>query len=318
MVMRVYLQAKRIFFLCLALFILTSGPLFAQKKTNVLLKFSKHEGLMRIVFEAEEPFITKTKATTSPSEIKVEFPGPFNITAQKDLPFEVTPMDKSLVITLKEIGEIKLLRLSSPSRIVFDIQKGEKQYAPILSKVFVFDAGHGGYDFGITSGDTKEKDISLELAKNFDAALLKKGKKVFLTRKVDQYLSIIDRIKFANQKSPDVFISLHSSMSEDFALYVAKFKDESSDEMVDLYSLSSSQKKFIKKSRALSDSIGKAIKDEFQKDVIYREMPLPLLNSIGAPAILIEFPSPKFITYDQQMKVRLVDAILNGIAAYGQ
>ena len=295
-----------------------TAPLFAQKKTEVLLKFSKQEGLIRIVFESEESFVAKTKATTSSSQIIIEFPAPFNLIAQKDLPFEIVPADKVLTINLREKGDIKLLRLSSPARLVFDIQKGEKQAVQILPKIFVIDAGHGGYDFGITSGDTKEKDINLSLSQDLETILLKKGKKVFLTRKGDQYMSLIERIKFANQKSPDVFLSLHSSMSENFVIYVAKFKDESSDEIVDLYSLSSKQKKYIGKSKALSENIGKALKDEFKKSVIYREMSLPILNSISAPSVMIEFPSPRSTVYDQQMRTRLVNSIINGLATYGQ
>jgi len=292
--------------------------LFAQTNTEVTLKFSKQEGQMRIVFGAEESFIEKTKTSTSQSQIKIEFPGPFNLMAPKNLPFETVPEGNLLVINLKEQVEIKTFRLSSPARLVFDIKSADKQPAPILSKAFVFDAGHGGYDFGVTAGDIKEKDLSLSLAKDLGEILSKRGKKVFLTRKVDQYLSLIDRIKFINQKKPDVFISLHYSLSENFVIYVAKFKDKGSDKIVDLYSLSSRQKRYIGKSKALSDCIGKAIKDNFKRDVIYREMPLPILTSAEAPSVLIEFPSPRFMLYDQQMKTRLVNSIINGLSAYGQ
>lgn len=313
----IYFKAKKGFFLFLVLLV-TTISLFAQNKTNVLLKYSKQNGTMRIVFESGELFITKTKTTISPPQIKIEFPEPFNLIAQKDLPFEVVPKDKLLVVNLKERGEIKLLRLSSPARLVFDIQKGEKQTAQILSKIFVLDAGHGGYDFGITSGDAKEKDINLNIAKDLDTILSKKGKKVFLTRNVDQYLSLTDRIKFTNQKNPDIFISFHSSMSENFVFYIAKFKEESLGDIADLYSLSARQKKYLGRSRILSESIGKAIKDEFKKNVIYREMSLPILNSIGAPSVMIESPSPRSVVYDQSMKTRLINAIINGITTYNQ
>jgi len=313
---------KKIFFVFLSISLLLSVSLSAQKKTGVSVKFSKQEGLIRIVFEAEESFIIKTKVTTSPSQIKVEFPESFSLTAQKDAPIEILQADKAVMINSKELGEIKIFRLSSPARLVFDIQKKEiqkeKQTVPILSRVFVIDAGHGGYDFGITSGDVSEKDISLSLAKDLSTILSRKGKKVFLTRKVDQYISLADRINLVNQKSPDVFISLHSSMSENFILYGLKFEEQGSNEIVDFYSLSSRQKKYIEKSKALSDSIGKAIKDEFKTDVIRRQMPLPLLNSAGAPSVLIELPSPKFMVYDQQMRARLENSIINGVATYGQ
>jgi len=296
--------------------------LSAQKKTDVLLKFSKQEDAMRIVFEAGDSFINKTKITTSPSQIKIRFPGPFTMKTPENLPFEIVATDKLLVINLKEKGETKFFNLSSPARLVFDVQKKETQTevksVSILSKVFVVDAGHGGYDFGITSGDVSEKDVSLGMAKDLGKVLLKKGKKVFLTRKVDQYISLNDRINFVNQKSPDVFISFHSSMSKDFILYSPKFEEQGSDEIIDSYSLSTRQKKYVKKSKLLSDSIEGMIKEEFKANVIRREMPLPILNSVGAPSVLIELPSPWFLVYDQQMKARLVNSILNGIAAYGQ
>jgi N-acetylmuramoyl-L-alanine amidase len=194
----------------------------------------------------------------------------------------------------------------------------DTQSMPILSKIFVIDAGHGGYDFGITSGDVSEKDISLSLAKDLGTALSKKGKKVFLTRRVDQYMSLADRINLVNQKTPDVFISLHFSMSEKFVLYSPKFEEQGLNEMVDLYNLSFRQKNYIGKSKALSDSIGKSIKDGFKADIIHWEMPLPLLNAVGAPSVLIELPSPRHVVYDQQMISRIVNSIINGIALYGQ
>jgi N-acetylmuramoyl-L-alanine amidase len=310
-------RIKKGFFLLLISLVITV-PLFAQKKTDVLLKFSTQDGAMRIVLESDELFLTNAKTTTSTSRIKIEFPGAFHLKSPEELPFEIVPADRVLTINLKEKGEIKLFKLSSPARIVLDIQMGEKQSVQISSKIFVIDAGHGGFDHGITLNNAKEKDISFSLAQDLESALSKKGKKVSLTRKGDQYMSLIERVKFANQKSPDIFLSFHSSMSEDFVLYFAKFKPEGTNETVDQFSLSSRQKKYIGKSKNLSDVLGKALKDEFKKSVIYREMPLPILTSVGAPSVIIEYPSPRFITYDQPMKKRLINAIINGLIEYGQ
>lgn len=313
---------KRILLIFLSLSLLAAVSASAQKKTEVLLKFSMKEGLMRIVFEAEEPFVSKTKVTASASGIKIEFPEPFSITPQKNLPFDLEVSEKSLVVTPREKGEMKFFRLSSPARLVFDIQKKElqpeKQQVAILQKVFVIDAGHGGYDFGITYGNLSEKDICLDLAKALGTVLSKRGKRVFLTRRADQYLSIADRISFVNQKNPDIFISLHFSAAKTFTIYNPKFGEQGADEVVDIYSLSSRQKRFLAKSKALADAIEKAVKDEFKVDILRREMPVPVLNSVGAPAVLIESPSPRFVAYDQQMKTRLVKAIISGSTAYGQ
>ena len=293
---------------------------------------------MRIVFEAEDTFMKDTKSATTPFQIKVEFPGPFQLPVEKDLPFEVIVTDRAAVINLKEKNEVKFFTLSSPARLVFDIQKKgeqtekqpekpgekplqkqtEKKQPTIIPRVFIIDAGHGGYDFGITFGNTSEKEISLRLAKELNAALSKKGKKVFLIRQADQYLSLSERIHFVNQKNADIVISLHASASGNFVLYSPKLEEQASNEPVDLYSVSSKQRKYTVKSRALSESIEKAIKNEFKMNIQRRELPVPLLDAAGAPAVFMEYPSPQFLTYDQQTKTRLINALVTGLAAYGQ
>jgi N-acetylmuramoyl-L-alanine amidase len=320
---------NRILALFVAISLLLAGPLVAQKKKVVLLKFNKQNGLLRVVFEGEDAFISKIKVTTTSSQIKAEFPEPFDLKSQKDLPFEIIPSEKTVVINLKEKVEIKFFRLSAPARLVLDIQKKEPQAEKLpekqkekqteqqtpatQSRKIVIDAGHGGYDFGITYGNINEKDINLSLAADLGAALTKKGKKVFFIRRADQYVSINDRIHFVNQREPDVFISLHASMSRNFIFYEPVLDEQSSNS----YSIASSQKKYAGKSKILSDTIEKTIKDEFKDEVIRRRMPLPLLYSAGAPSVFLEYPSPKIISYDQQMKTRLINAIINGITAYG-
>jgi N-acetylmuramoyl-L-alanine amidase len=325
---------KKIFLILLSISLIMAAPLTAQKKKSLLLKSNKQDGILRIVFESDEAFINKIKVTTSPSQVKMEFSEPYDLKFQQDPDFEIMPSEKSLTINLKETAEIKFFKLSAPARLVLDIQtrgksqgkqpvpekqtSTEKQPPPVPHRGIVIDAGHGGYDFGITSINGNEKDVSLFLAKDLGAALSKKGKKVFLTRKADQHITIADRVNFVNQKSPDVFISLHASLSKNFVLYSPKFEDQGANEAVALYSFSSKQMKYIGKSKALADSMEKTIKEEFKGDVLRREMPLPLLNSAGAPAVLIEYPSPGFVVYDQQMKPRLINAIGNGIAGFGQ
>jgi len=316
---------NKILALLVAISLLIAIPIAAQKKKVVLLKFNKQDSLLRVVFEGEETFINKIKVTTSSSQIKMEFPEPFDLKSQKDLPFEIIPSEKVVVINLKEKVEIKFFKLSAPARLVLDIQKKEpqaekqaekqsEQQTPVTqARGIVIDAGHGGYDFGITYGNLNEKDINLSLARDLGAVLSKKGKKVFLIRKADQYVSLSDRIHFVNQRSPDIFISLHASMSRNFILYEPTSDEQSSND----YSIASSQKKYAGKSKVLSDSIEKAIKDEFKDEVIRRGMPLPLLHSVGAPSVFIEYPSPKIVSYDKQMKTRLIQSIIQGILAYG-
>jgi hypothetical protein len=76
----------------------------------------------------------------------------------------------------------------------------------------------------------------------------------------------------------------------------------------------SRQRRFVEKSKALAEGIGKALKDEFKKDVIYRKMELPLLSSVGAAAVMIEIPAA--IITDQAGKAKVLDALFRGIALY--
>ncbi len=87
-----------------------------------------------------------------------------------------------------------------------------------LSSVFgvgvqniVIDPGHGGKDPGaIGPMGTKEKDIVLDIALRLRDELRKNGKyNVSMTREGDTYLSLAERVKFANASRADLFISIH-------------------------------------------------------------------------------------------------------------
>jgi N-acetylmuramoyl-L-alanine amidase len=321
------LNVKKIVILCISASLIVAASLSAQKKADVLLKFSQQGKNMRIVFEAAAPFIAMTKVSVGPDHIQIDFPEAFNLPDQKDPPFELIPADKSLTIRLRERIEVKSFVLSAPARLVLDIygkegmeeKQPEKQPAPQVSlRGVIIDAGHGGFDFGITHGNLSEKEISLALAKELSAALSRKGQKTFLTRRVDQYSSLSERIAFVNQKSPEAFISIHLSASGNFFIYSPREMEEGVIENSESSAFSSRQKKFLIRSRVLSVSIRKALENEFNTEIRQRELPLPILDSVGAPAVLIELPSPQFTGYDQQMRTRLVNAIVKGITAYGQ
>jgi N-acetylmuramoyl-L-alanine amidase len=184
--------------------------------------------------------------------------------------------------------------------------------------IVVIDPGHGGYDFGIRTSKLKEKDITLSIARQMESILRGEGKKVFVTRKFDQYLSIAERLSRANRKSPDVFLSLHLSDSDGFAVYVTWYEETEAElTLKQYYFLSSRQRRYLYESRALATIMEDTLKREFGVNVVHREMPLPILNSIGAPALLIEMPS-KGIEYDEAMRFRMAYAIVIGILLYEQ
>lgn len=185
-------------------------------------------------------------------------------------------------------------------------------------KLLVIDPGHGGYDQGIARPEVREKDLSLALSKELSAALIKKGLTVFLTRKTDQPLSLQERISFATSKKPDLFISLHASAADRWSVYTSTPDEPNTDTAVRIYSTTSKQGRHLEKSRAIAKVLATAIRKEFRGTVALRELSLPLLTSLDAPAIIIEYPLAGNSTADQKVRDRIVKTLLNGVTAYEQ
>lgn len=75
----------------------------------------------------------------------------------------------------------------------------------------IIDPGHGGHDPGTSSphGNGREKDHALNLANKLSTQLRKRGFKIGITRSNDKYLTLQNRVDFANKFPNAVFISLH-------------------------------------------------------------------------------------------------------------
>jgi len=180
----------------------------------------------------------------------------------------------------------------------------------VAYRTVVIDPGHGGYDFGIVNQDFKEKDFTLNFAKDLSALLAKKGVKVVLTRKVDQSLPLADRISLANSKTPDLFLSIHATATNAFTITTAAMDDPAADAVLKLYKLSLRQSRHVDRSRTIARSIAEAVKPEFKPGVVIRELPLPVLSSLDAPAMLIEYPMTVFTQKDRE---KLISAIVKGL-----
>ncbi len=84
--------------------------------------------------------------------------------------------------------------------------------APKSSRIIVLDPGHGGKDCGaLGHANVCEKVIVLNLAKELEKELKKRGYKVYMTRTEDIFIPLRQRTEFANAKGADIFISLHAN-----------------------------------------------------------------------------------------------------------
>jgi len=329
--------------LLVIVFCLAGPALHAEQAPEVLLRYSRHDSNIRLVLESGADMIEKAGIVTSLSGIRIDFPSAFEIRRPADFIFDMTKKERYLTISLKDVSEIKTSRLSSPSRLVFDLrtaastqrgflqqiekklqggqQPGQQnqmrtEIPPRRVKTVVIDPGHGGYDYGIISGEAKEKDIDLVLARELSAALTKKGRTVFLTRKSDQSGSLSERIDFALRKNADLFISLHASSTENFAVYTAAVGIPDVDATVKPYDVYATQTKFLQNSRDMADAVGMALKSEFGTAVVLRELPIPVLYAMDAPAVLIEYPLAKSFSGEGSTRARIIAALLNGITYY--
>lgn len=91
-------------------------------------------------------------------------------------------------------------------------------WRPLYNIRIAIDAGHGGDEAGgVSCLGNKEKDINLSIAKLVETELKKRGARVIMTRKGDNYVSLKDRVEIANYGDAVVFLSIHANALPDGA-----------------------------------------------------------------------------------------------------
>ena len=74
----------------------------------------------------------------------------------------------------------------------------------------VIDPGHGGHDAGASgAAGLKEKEVALAVAQEVGRLLRREGVEVQLTRNDDEYVSLEERSRIANDAKADLFVSIH-------------------------------------------------------------------------------------------------------------
>lgn len=107
----------------------------------------------------------------------------------------------------------------SDNIIKIRIKESQKElasyYQPLLNKVVVLDAGHGGKDPGSLNpnGGKSEAVVNLELSAQIEKRLVSLGATVVNTRTDDTFVSLWDRVNIFNDNNGDYFISVHHNAS---------------------------------------------------------------------------------------------------------
>jgi N-acetylmuramoyl-L-alanine amidase len=134
-----------------------------------------------------------------------------------------------VVIDLERYESHRLIRLSHPDRVVIDVY-GPRGAAPAgrpgaeprtqlrlpaalrAVRTVVIDPGHGGRDPGaIGVGGLREKDVTLNLARQLGRELEARGFRVVFTREGDRTIGLEERTAIAESVSGDVFVSVHAN-----------------------------------------------------------------------------------------------------------
>lgn len=153
---------------------------------------------------------------------------------------------------------------------------------PQARAVIVIDPGHGGRDYGTYSKKTpkyQEKHLNLSTAFMLKGYLEQLGYEVIMTRSKDVFLSLEKRSEFANEKKPELFVSLHynsapNKEAEGIEVYYYRSKTD--------WSRSSS-------SRKLATAINKGIINITQvKSRGVKHGDLAVIRQTNMPAVLVE------------------------------
>jgi N-acetylmuramoyl-L-alanine amidase len=198
------------------------------------------------------------------------------------------------------------------------------QPAPSI-RTMAIDAGHGGEDQGAKGrGGTKEKDLTLAVARRLKAALENRlGIRVLLTRDEDKNIPIDERTALANNNKADILVSLHANASlrpgtSGASIFIAAFDKAAEDQArtslgaerlptfaggvrdVELVVWDLAQIRHVDQSAELARIIEQQFRDRIplSSHPIDRA-PLRVLESANMPAVIVEMG---YLTNGEQEK----------------
>jgi len=178
----------------------------------------------------------------------------------------------------------------------------------------IVDASHGGDDQGATlSGNLREKDLTLALARSLKVELEERGVSVHMVRESDVNVSLERRAEVANEARPNLYVALHVGQPGQGARVYAPALSPSTAGKEPFLPWESAQMASIEQSK----SAARIVTAEMRKTgMSVRQMTTPLrpLNNVTAPAIAVEWATGSQGPKPQQTQ-KLEDALASSIAA---
>jgi N-acetylmuramoyl-L-alanine amidase len=122
----------------------------------------------------------------------------------------------------KHQGHVVISRMDLCKLIDPVLRPSKAMSGPIFDTV-VLDPGHGGHDSGAYCTLGKESDFALNTANHLKKELQKRGYKVVMTRSSDRFITLGDRVKFANRYKNAIFVSMHYNSGQSRASGIETF-----------------------------------------------------------------------------------------------
>ena len=128
--------------------------------------------------------------------------------------FYINNLKFNLSYSLEEVDGQMLISRMDLTKVIEPVLRPSHIKGAELVDTVILDPGHGGYDNGAMSAFGNEKEFALDVALRARDILQQMGFKVYMTRTSDTFIPLEDRVRYANQFSNALFISIHFNCGE--------------------------------------------------------------------------------------------------------
>lgn len=133
-----------------------------------------------------------------------------SLRGQADSPdFHISRIKFILSYPVAELGGILCLSRVDLVKLLEPVLRPSKIEGAARVNTVVLDPGHGGMDRGALGRLGDEKSFTLDVSLRAAEMLRRSGYKVLLTRAVDEFVSLEDRVNFARRFPSALFVSVH-------------------------------------------------------------------------------------------------------------
>ncbi len=220
------------------------------------------------------------------------------------------------------------------------------------TRLIIIDPGHGGKDPGAVFGKVYEKDIVLKVAKFLKDIFVENAPnwRILVTRDTDEFISLEDRAKLANEHKADLFISLHCNYFYDNNIrgsqcfYLSPAKNDNArataalensvlflqddppvedEEELEFILMDMLQNEYLKESSHLAVHVNKELETTLIVEKV-RDVDCAgfyLLKDIYMPSVLVELGflsnnKDRILLTDDKFQEKLASAIYKGIVVF--